>query len=207
MAEMRVTHESPTQITLELDPKWKAETSKTYADSIKQGRGCLGVVAIAFLLLFAIVGYSSSTNSLGSLPWSFWVVAVLVFMGGGLFVLLEVYHVSSHRSEAEEATATIDLASQRAIRIEKSHSGKTRQIELPLEQVTQVLVHGDDAIHTITVKLESPNHPPFNVNSDVFFDSQPMLELGKKLGTFLNKPVKFKIMEAGKTISEETVET
>src|SRR5512141_1555360 len=102
MAEMHVTHESPTQLALELDPEWKAETSKTYADSLKQGRGCLAVVAVAFLLLLAIIGYSNSTNSLSSLPWSFWVVAVLVFIGGMLFLLIEVYHVASHRSEAEE---------------------------------------------------------------------------------------------------------
>ena len=37
MAEMHVTRESPTQITLETDPTWKVETSKTYADSVKQG--------------------------------------------------------------------------------------------------------------------------------------------------------------------------
>ena len=207
MAEMYVTHESPTQLTLEMDPAWKAETSKTYADSVKQGRGCLVFVAIAFLVLLAILGYSSSTNSLSSLPWSFWVVAVLVFIGGVIFVLFEVYFVASHKNEAEEATVTIDLDTQRALRIEKLNSGKTRQNEIKLEQVTQVLIHGNDAIHTLEVTLESQNGPSFDVNSDVFFDSNPMIELGKKLGAFLKKPVVFRISEGEKLISEETVQT
>jgi hypothetical protein len=207
MAEMHVTNETPTRITLEIDPAWKAETSKTYADSLKQGRGCLGIVALAYIIIFAIVGYSRSNNSLNTLPWSFWVIAVLVFLGGMLFILLEVYFVSSHRKDAKEATVTIDLDSQRVIRVEKSNSGKTTQQELKLEQITKVLVHGDDAIHTITVTLESYNNSSFKVNSDVFFDSKPMLEFGMKLGTFIKKPVIFKIMEAGKLISEETVQT
>jgi hypothetical protein len=207
MAEMHVTHESPTQITLETDPAWREEMSKTYADSITQWRGCGGAVAIAFLLLFAIIGYSRSTNSLSSLPWSFWVVAVLVFIGGVLFVLFEVYFELSNRNDAEEATVTIDLESQRALRVEKLHSGKTTQTELNLEQVTQVLIHGNDAVHTLKVTLESQTGPSFHVNSDVFFDSQPMLELGKKLGAFIKKPVVFKVTEAGELISEEAVQT
>ncbi|PWB73210.1 MAG: hypothetical protein C3F07_10165 [Anaerolineales bacterium] len=206
MAEMHVTEESPARIILEMDPEWKAETSKTYAGSLKQGRGCLGIVAIAFLILLAILWYSFSTNSLRSLPWSFWLIAVLVFIGGMLFILLEVYFVSSHKNEAGEATVTIDLGSQKAIRVEKSNSGKTTQNELKLEQVTRILVHGDDAIHTLTVTLESQGGSSLLVNSDVFFYSQPMLEFGKKLGTFIRKPVVFKITEAGKLISEETVQ-
>jgi hypothetical protein len=206
MAEMHVTHESPGQITLELDPAWKAETSKTYADSIKQGRGCLGIVAIAFLVILTILGYSRSTNSLGSLPWTFWIFAILVFIVGGMFILLEVYFVSSHRNDAKEATVTIDLNSHRALRVEKSNSGKTTQKELQLEQVTQVLIHGNDAVHTLEVTLESQNGPPFLVTSDVFFDSQPMLEFGKKLGAFIKKPVVFRVTEGGELISEETIQ-
>jgi hypothetical protein len=207
MAEMHVTNESPTQITLELDPAWKAETSKTYAESIKRGRGCLGFVAIVFLLMLTILGYSNFTNSLRSLPWSFWVFAILVFIGGVIFVLFEVYFESSHKNDAEEARVTIDLESQRAIRVEKLNSGKTTQNELPLEHVTQVLIHGDDAGHRLTVTLESHHDPSFNINSDVFFDSKPMLELGKKLGALIKKPVVFKITDAGKPVSEETVQT
>lgn len=207
MAEMRLTHESPTEITLELDPEWKVEMSKTYADSLKQGRGCFAIVVVAFLLLFAIIGYSNSTNSLSSLPWSFWIVAALVFIGGMLLVLFEVYFIASHQNDAKEAMVSIDLDSQRALRVEKSNSGKTTQKELRLEQVTQILIHGDDAVHTLKVTLETQNGPSFSINSDVFYDSQPMLELARKLGAFIKKPVVFKITEGGELISEETVQT
>jgi hypothetical protein len=118
----------------------------------------------------------------------------------------KVIPLCSPKNDAEEATVTIDLDSQRAIRVEKLKSGKTTQNEQNLELVTHVLIHGDDAVHTLRVILESQNGPSFQVNSDVFFDSQPMIELGKKLGAFLKKPVVFKIMEAGKPISVETVQ-
>lgn len=206
MAQMRVTNESPTKITLELDPAWKAEMSKTYAQSIKQGRGCLGFVAVAFLLILTILGYSFSTNSLRSLPWYFWAFAVIVLTGAVIFVLFEVYFESSHKNDAEEATVTIDLDSQRVVRVEKLNSGKTTQNELKLEQVTRVLIHGDDAGHRLKLTLESKSDPPFEVNSDVFFDSEPMMELGRKLGAFIKKPVVFKITDAGEPVSEETLQ-
>jgi hypothetical protein len=206
MVEMYVTDESPSSITLATDPDWKAETSKTYADSLKQGRGCWGIVAAAFLFFFAVIEYSRSTHSLDLLPWSFWAMAVFVFIGSMLFILFEIYFVTSHGKEAEEATVTIDLDAQRVIRVEKLYSGKTRRMELPLGQVTQVSIHGDDAIHMITIALESHNGPSFNLASDVFFDSKPMVELGRKIGSFLQKPVLFKIMEAGKLISEEAIQ-
>jgi hypothetical protein len=207
MAEMHVVNESPTQITLEMDPAWKAETSNTFAESIKRARGCAVFVAIAFLLILAIVWYSRSNDALGSLPGSFWILSDLVFIVGGIFVLFEVYFELSHRKDADEATVTIDLDSQRAVRIEKLNSGRTTQTEIKLEQVTQILVVGDNAVHTLNVTLESQNHPSFNVNSDVFFDTQPMIDLAKKLGAFLNKPVVIKLTEAGEPISEETIQT
>lgn len=207
MAKMHLTSESPTKITLELDPAWKAETSKTYAESIKQGRGCSGFVAIAFLFILTILGYSISTNSLMSLPWYFWVFAFLVLIGGVIFVLFEVSFQSSRKNDAEEATVTIDLDSQRAVRVEKLNSGKTIQNELKLEQVNQVLIHGEDTGHRLKLTLESQSNPPFEVSSDVFFDPKPMIELGKKLGAFIKKPVVFKITDTGKPVSEETVQT
>lgn len=206
MAQMHVTNESPTKITLELDPAWRVKTSETYAESIKQGRGCFGAIAITFLLILSILGYSFFTNSLGSLPWYFWAFAVILLTVGAILVIFEASFQSSHNNRAEEATVTIDLDSQRAVRVEKLKSGKTTRNELKLEQVTQVLVCGDDAGHRLTVTLESQNDPSFNLNSDVYFDSKPMIELGKKLGAFIKKPVVFKITEAGKPVSEETVQ-
>jgi hypothetical protein len=206
MAQMRVTNESPTKMILELDPSWKAETSKRYAQSVKRGRGCLGFTAIAFVFILAKVGYYFATNSLGSLPWDFWVFAIIVLVGGGIFAFIQISFESSRKNDVQEVMVTIDLDSQQAVRVEKSISGKTKQNELKLEQVTQVLIHGDDFGHRLAVTLESQNNPSFNINSDVFFDSKPIIELGKKLGDLIKKPVVFKITDAGKPVSEETIQ-
>ena len=117
-----------------------------------------------------------------------------------------VFLLHQRKNEAKEATVSIDLDSQRAVRVEKLNSGKIKQYDLKLEQVTHVLIHGDDLGHRLTVTLESQNNPPFNVNSDVFYDSNPMIEIGKKLGTLIKKPVVFKITDAGKPVSEETIQ-
>ena len=206
MAKLHVTNESPTKITLEMDPAWKAETSKTFAESIKQGRGCIVFITIAFLVIFAILGYSIYNNSLGSLPWSFWLCAAIVLAGGGVFIFFEAYFWLSEKNEADEITVTIDLDSQRAVRVEKSKAGRTTQKELKLEQVTQVLIHGDDAGHRLELTLESKNNPPFEVNSDVFIDPQLLIDQGRKLGALIKKPVVFKITDGGKPFSEETVQ-
>jgi hypothetical protein len=197
MAEMRVTHESPTQMILEVDPEWKTWMSKNHAGSVKQRLGCCAFFAVAFLLLSGIIWYSNSTNSLDSPPWPFWVVAVLVLLAGMFWVLVEVHDVVSHRNDGENITITIDLNSRRAIRIVRWRSGKTKQTELKLDHVTQVLIHGNNAIHTLTVSLRSQTGPSLQVNSDVFYDSEPLLEFGKRLGTFITKPVVLKITEAG----------
>lgn len=112
----------------------------------------------------------------------------------------------SHRNDGEEVTITIDLDSRRAIRVARWRFGKTQQTELKLDQVNHVLVHGNDAIHTLTGILGSQSSPSLEVNSDVFYDSQPMLEFGKKLGASIKKPVIFKITEAGTPISEEVIQ-
>jgi hypothetical protein len=205
MAQMHVTSESPTKIVLEMDPAWKAETSKTYAQSVRQGRGCLGYIALAFVLILGVVGFSLFTNSIALLPWYFWAFAVVALIGGGIFAFIHLSFESSHKDEAGEVVVTFDLDSQQATRVEKSNSGKIKQTEIKLEQVTKVLLHGDDLGHRLTVTLESQNNQPFNVNFDVFFDSKPMIELGKKIGEFIKKPVVFKITDAGKPVSEETI--
>lgn len=208
MTQMHVTNESPTKITLELDPDWKADISKTNANSRKQGRACLGCVAIAFLLILTVLGYSISTNSLSSLPWYFWVFTVIVFIGGLILVIFKVSFQSSGESEVEEVTVTIDLDSQQAVRVEILASGKRTQSELELEQVTRVLIHGNYAEEWLELSLESEGNPPFEVNSEwFFFEPQPMIEFGKKLGAFIKKPVVFKMTDAGKPVSEETVQT
>lgn len=205
MAQMHVTNESPTKITLEMDPAWRADTSKTYAESIKQGRGCLGYIAFAFLLILTILGYSFSTDSLRSLPWYFWVFTVIVLVGGVIFVIIEVSFQSSRKNDAEEATVTIDLDSQRAVRVEKSESGEVSQAEIKLNEVSRVLIHCEEAGHSCKLILDLQNNTPFEVNSAYDFELNLIKELGKKLGGFLNRPIILKWTEGGKVTSEEEI--
>jgi hypothetical protein len=123
------------------------------------------------------------------------------FLVAGIFISL-----SNYKHQIKEATVCIDLDSQEAVRIEKCNSGKINHFILNIKEVTQVLIHGDDLGHRLTVTLESYNNPSFSINSEVFYDSKPMIELGKKLGAMIKKPVVFKITDTGKPVSEETIQ-
>jgi hypothetical protein len=198
---MLVTHDTPAKIILEMDksqPQFKPLT----------WRGCigpsLGVMLILFLLFIFL--WVSNSFSYGSTSWllrAFIISTSLtaVFLIGGIFI-----SVSNYNLNMKEATVSIDRDSQVAVRIEELNSGKVDQTKLDLKEVTRILIHGDDLGHRLTVTLESENHPSFNVNSDVFYDPRPMVELGKKLGTLIKKPVVFKITDAGKPVSEETIQ-
>jgi hypothetical protein len=198
---MVVTHDTPTRLVLEMDksqPQFKPLT----------WRGCIGPslgVILVFILIFALVwaSFSFSYNSLSWLLWPFIISIILVatFLVAGIFISL-----SNYKHQIKEATVCIDLDSQEAVRIEKCNSGKINHFILNIKEVTQVLIHGDDLGHRLTVTLESYNNPSFSINSEVFYDSKPMIELGKKLGAMIKKPVVFKITDTGKPVSEETLQ-
>ena len=76
-----------------------------------------------------------------------------------------------------------------------------------IEQVTRVLVHADDLGHSITVALETQDGPPFNVSSDVFLDPGPMIDLGRKIGALIAKPVVFLTTDADMLVSEVVIGT
>jgi hypothetical protein len=200
MATMLVIEDKPNKIVLEMDtsqPQFKPLT----------WRGCLGPAfgVTIFLIFFLALARFSLFD--GSLSWLFWPIAAGAFLVvEAILVVAIVFSVSNYKNNVKEATVSIDLDSQQAVRAEKLNSGKIKQYDLKLEQVTRVLIHGDDLGHSLTVTLESKNNPSFNVNSDVFFDSKPMIELGKKLGDLINKRVVFKITDAGKPVSEETIQ-
>jgi len=207
MATMRVTEETPTKMILELDPEYREFAAETYANSVKSGLGCLGFLAITVISVLFIAGYSFFTNSLRSLPWSFWVFAVVVLIAGALFVFSEVSFLSSRKNYAQEVKTTIDLDSQHAVRVEKLKSGKVNHYDLDLNQVRRILIHCEELGHSCRVLLDSPGSPGFEVNSDVFFDVEPMKAFGKKLGSILKKPVVLKMTDGGNLISEETIQT
>jgi hypothetical protein len=199
MATMLLTKDTPTKMVLEMDTSQPTFKPLTW-------RGCIGPTLGFTGLLFLVFAWARYSFFDGSQSWLFWVITIAALLVEIFLIVVFVFYVSGYNNEAKEATVSIDLDSQQAVRVEKSNSGKIRQFDLNLEEVTRVLIHGDDAGHRLTVTLESQSSPPFNVNSDVFFDSNPMIELGKKLGVLIKKPVVFKVTDSGNPVSEEIIQ-
>jgi len=199
MATMLLTEDTPTKMVLEMDPSQPIFKPLTW-------RGCIGLTLGTTGLLILVFAWARYSFFYGSQSWLFWVITIAALLVEIFLIVVFVFYVSSYNKEAKEATVSIDVDSQKAVRVEKSNSEKIRQLDVNLGQVTRVLIHGDDAGHRLAVTLESQSSPPFNVNSDVFFDSNPMIELGKKLGALIKKPVVFKITDSGKPVSEETIQ-
>jgi hypothetical protein len=199
MATMLLTEDTPTKMVLEMDTSQPTFKPLTW-------RGCIGPTLGLTGLLLLVFAWARYRFFDGSQSWLFWVITVAALLVEIFLIVVFVLYVSSYNNEAKEATVSVDLASQQAVRVEKLNSGKIRQYDLKLEEVTQVLINGDDQGHRLTVTLESQKNASFNINSDVFFDSKPMIELGKKLGDLIKKPVVFKVTDSGKPVSEETIQ-
>jgi hypothetical protein len=115
------------------------------------------------MLISALV-WASINFSANSLSWLHWPLLIRIFLAviipiGGILI-----SVSNYKQQIKEATVCIDLDSQEAVRIEKYNSGKINQFNLNIKEVTQVLIHGDDLGHRLTVTLESYNNPSFSIN-------------------------------------------
>ena len=199
--QMLVTEDTPTKVVLQTNPAYNQDLDETYASNLKNGLGCLGIFAI---LLVSIL-YFFFTTPRSALPWYFWVCSGAFFTVLTVFLLLEISLVNDHRTFGRETTVTVDLLSQRALRIEKPRSGKVRQTEINLGEVNRILIDCQEVGHLCKLVLESQNHPPFEVNSAYDFDLGLLKDLGKKIGGLLNKPVILKLREGGKVESEEEI--
>jgi hypothetical protein len=199
MASMIVTEDKPNKIILELNHSQSKSKPLTWNGCIRPS------LLITIFLFFVLVGARLSFFE-GSQSWLFWSITAGAILVAIFLVVVMVFFVSTYRNEAKEAHVTIDSDSQQAVRIEKLNSGKTKQYDLKFGQISQVLIHGDDLGHRLMLTLESPNSPSLDVNSDVFIDPQPMIELGRKLGRLIGKPVLYKVTDAGKPFSEEIVQ-
>ena len=199
MATMLVIEDTPKKMILRMDasqPKFRPLT----------WNGCVGPALGVTGLLIAVFAWAWFRFSGGSQSWLFWVIAIIALLIEVIVIIAFVSAVLGYNKEAKEATITIDLDSQRIVRVEKLNSGETRQYELKLEQISRILIHGEEAGHSLKVILESHSNPAFEINSDVFFNTEPMIQLGKKLGDLIRRPVIFKVTEAGKPVSEETIQ-
>ena len=100
---------------------------------------------------------------------------------------------------------SIDLDAGQGLRVEKLDSGKTKQSEIKLEEVSRVLIACQAVGHSCKLVLESQAGKPFEVNSAYDFDVESMKEIGKKLGGLLNKSVSVRWSEGSKIDSEEDI--
>jgi hypothetical protein len=199
MATMLLTKDTADKMVLEMDtsrPKFRPLA----------WNGCIGpALGITGLLILALA-WAWFRFSNGSQSWLLWVIAIFALLIEIIIIIAFVSAVLTYNKEAKEATVTIDSDAQRVVRVERLNSGGTRQYELKLEQVSRILIHGEEAGHSLTLTLESQHNPSIEVNSDVFFNPEAMIMLGKKLGELIKKPVVFKTTEAGKFISEEIIQ-
>jgi len=198
MAAMRVTEETPTKLVLETNTPQNEETSR-------QGLGCSWIVfgiTIAIIVAFLMFGYPSY-HTLNS--WLFWVISI-----GGLLLEAFIIYTAIFVSQVvkvgvEKAAVNIDLQAQQAVRVETLRSGRVQSYELKLDEVSRVLVCREELGHSCKVLLDSQNGSHIEVNSDMFFETEPMKAFATKLGDFLKKPVVLKMMDQGNinSMSEE----
>ena len=186
MATLRVIAESPTKLVLEMD----SPTRANWADS----RGYLLYPLLSLALVFLCLSTYKPPI------WLYWVIAagVLLFVSFVLYVIF---------TSPQEATVIIDLMSGRATRIEKSVIGRKKKQELELGRVSRILINAEEVGHHYRVILESQSKPHLEVNFAIDSEAESFRELGKKIGSLLNKPVVFKHTDSGNLISEETLQS
>ena len=200
MASMVLTEDTPRKLVLQLNSSQPRFRPLTWSGCIRPALAVNGV-------LILILAWTWARFMAGSQPWLSWAITAAALLAEVSLGIILWNHVTGYNNSAKEAKVDIDLDTQQAVRFERLHSGRTRQHALRLEQATRVLVHADDLGHSITVALESRDRPPFNVSSDVFLDPGPMIELGRKIGTLIAKPVVFLTTDAGTLVSEVVIGT
>ncbi|HSL42099.1 MAG TPA: hypothetical protein VK897_01630 [Anaerolineales bacterium] len=199
--QLLVTEDTPTKVVLQTNPEYNEDVDETHASNLQNALGCLGIFAV--LLVFILYFFFATPRS--ALPWYFWGCSVAVLIALAVFLFFEISLLNDHRTFGRETTVTVDLLSQRALRIEKPKSGKVRKTEINLSEVSRVLIDCQEVGHLCKLVLESPNHPPFEVNSAYDFEMDPLKDLSKKIGGFLDKPVILKLAEGSKVESEEEI--
>lgn len=197
---MLVSEESSSKLVLTTNPEYIKDRDKSYASSRKSGIGCYLLFAI---VLACILLYLFTTT--GPRPWYFWAVTVVFSVALAFFLFIQSSFIKTNRNFPLDSTITIDLDTQRAVRIEKLNSGEIKQSELNIKDVVRILIDCQAVGHSCRLMLESQASEPFEVNSAYDFDIEAMKEIGKKIGGLLNKPVSVRWFEGSKIDSEEEI--
>jgi hypothetical protein len=199
--QMLLIEDTLTKVVLQTNPDYNQDLDQTHSSNLKNGLGCFGIFAIVLVFIL----YLFFTTPRSALPWYFWVFSVPFLIALTFFLFIEISLLNDYRTEARETTVTVDLLSQRAMRIEKPRFGKVRKTVINLSEVSRVLIECQAVGHLCKLLLESQNNPPFEVNSAYDFEMEPLKDLGKKIGGLLNKPVILKLAEGSKVESEEEI--
>jgi hypothetical protein len=165
---------------------------------------------VAIILVFGLVSaFRYFLN--GPHSWLFWIIAIGILIAE-FFLIRLIYSYMKDYSKDNVVlveTVTVDLDSQRAIRIEKMQSGKIKEKVLELGQVSRVVVNMEEHGHHHRLYLESPARESFQVSiafATGSYGSNALIAHGRKIGRFLNKPVVLKHTDLGNIISEDTIQ-
>lgn len=202
MATMLVTEDTPTKLVL---TKELSKPQSNLSDRISN-------VVLATIFLIAITGLAELTNSTTSLR--FLTIALGSTLVEAILIVRLVLFIIRDRKSVKKVTVTIDVERECATRIEMLKSGEIKQSEVKFEEVTHILIHSEwlmHGVHGLTITLESQHNLPFDVNSDWPAGSLPtsqgqLLDLGKKLGNLIKKPVVFRETSGGEPVSEESIQ-
>ena len=196
---VQIKEETDTKIILE----W-VKQPVNWSDNL----GCIfplliAATALVFGLVRAFYFFSAGTYS-----WLFWIIAILVVVVEFLIIRLLFGFMRTHDNTLEEIV-TVDLDAQRASRKEKLQSGRIKQAELDLGQISRVLINMEEHGHHHRLYLESHDKDAFQVSIAFAtgpYSSEELIEHGKKIGRLLSKPVVLKHTDIGHLISEVTIQ-
>jgi len=191
MNTITVSEETPTKLVLKTDKP-------------EQSRGCTNVAVIATITLILIVAYARNTFFDSSRAWLFWVIIVVALLLEAFFVYMAI--TLSPRKRIKEANVSIDINSQRAVRVEKLNSGKIKQYDLELAKVKQVVVRLEKLGGYYLLLERVDDGGDFSVASGSFEDGEHIKDLGIKIGNFLRRPVVYQYTEAGKLEEEKHIQ-
>lgn len=191
MAKMTLSEETLFKLVFKLD---KPEEG---------GGGCTNVAVVAGIILILIAAYARSTF-FDSRPWLFWIIVVAALLIEAFFVYAAVK--MSPGKSIQEATVSIDINSQKAVRVEKLKSGKIKQDELELAKVKQVVVRFEKLAGYFLLLEKVGDRGDFSVASGSFGDGPHIKDLGVKIGKFLGRPVVYQYTEGGRLEEEKHIQ-
>ena len=109
MATMLLTEDTPKKMVLKMDASQPKFKPLTWNGCIGPALGISGFLIVAFA--WARFRFFDSSQS-----WLFWVITIAALLVEIFIIFIFVSYVSGYNNDAKEATVSIDLDSQQAVR-------------------------------------------------------------------------------------------